>query len=308
MSWRGGLRGVVSLAAVGLVLAACGRDVMPPGAPIGATPETADRSRPARIVSLDYCADQFVLKFAERGQIAAVSPDAEAPYAYMREAARGFPQVRPVAEDVLALRPDLVVRSYGGGPRASVLFERAGLPVLDIGWTGSLAEVSDNLVRIADALGAPEEGARVAARLQSRLDAVAERIPEGEPPRVLYMTPGGVTSGPGSLVHDLLRAAGLENFQTEPGWRPLPLERLAQEQPDLVARAVFGSGRVEPHRWSAARHPLARQQTQTRPVVTLPGAWTACGGWFLADAVEALAREAPRPEMASEHTPTGRAP
>jgi iron complex transport system substrate-binding protein len=103
------------------------------------------------------------------------------------------------------------------------------------------------------------------------------------------MTPAGVTSGPGTLVHEMMNAAGIDNFQTEEGWRPLPLERLAYERPDLVAAAFFGVGTNHPDGWSAARHPVARAQLAERPRVDLEGAWTACGGWFVLDAVEALA-------------------
>lgn len=293
MSKRRHLRGVLAMAA-GFVLAACGLEgPMRPdrGADTGGGPAG---TAPQRIVSLDYCADQYVLKFAEPGQIRAVSPDAAAPYSYMRDTARGLPRVRPVAEDVLAMKPDLIVRSYGGGPRATTLFERAGIPVLEVGWTSNLDDVASNTQRLAAALGAPEEGERLAAHLRDRLEAVEDASPPGPAPSVLYMTPGGVTSGPGSLVHEVLETAGLKNFQNEPGWRSLPLERLAREQPDLVARAEFNRGKGDLHRWSAARHPIARQQIETRPTVSFPGAWTACGGWFLADAVEALAEEAAR--------------
>ena len=90
-----------------------------------------------------------------------------------------------------------------------------------------------------------------------------------------------------------LERAGLANFQEAPGWRSIPLERLAFEQPELVAAAFFDPGAVDTFPWSAARHPLARRQLIEHPVVSLDGAWTACGGWFVLDAVEALAAEPP---------------
>ena len=40
------------------------------------------------------------------------------------------------------------------------------------------------------------------------------------------------------------------------------------------------------------RHPVARAQLDGGAVVPIEGAWTACGAWFLMDAVEALARGA----------------
>jgi len=262
-----------------LALAACARGEVT-GQPSG--------EMPRRIVSLDYCADQYVLKLADREQILAISPDAKGDFSYMRAAAGGLPTVRPVAEDVLVLKPDLVVRAYGGGPDAAAFFERAGIPVLEVGWTSRVegdgpGSVAGTLRRMAVGLGQGPRGEALAADYQRRLAAIAA---PGDRETALYTTPGGVTSGPGSLVHDMLAAAGLANFETEPGWRPLPLERLAYETPDRFVFADFDGGAGP---WSAARHPVLARRLAATPVTEVEGAWTACGGWFILDAIEALA-------------------
>lgn len=247
--------------------------------------------KPMRIISLDYCADQYVLKLADRAQILALSPDAEKDFSYMREAAAGIGVVRPVAEDVLIRKPDLVVRAYGGGPNITGFLERAGVPVLQVGWASHIAgeapgSISALILHMADGLGQSGRGHVLVAEFTQRLKAVETRP---APARALYMTPAGATTGAGSLVHDMLVAAGYENFQTEPGWHSLPLERLAYDQPDLIAAAEFGTPGRHADRWSAAKHPVAQAQLSGPNVVPLQGAWTACGGWFILDAIEALA-------------------
>lgn len=248
------------------------------------TPIAADR--PMRIVSLDYCADQYLLKLVGRDRIAAVSPDATRDFSYMRAAAIGFPSVRPRAEDVLVLKPDLVIRSYGGGPDAAAMFARAGVPVLQIGYANDLAAVRQVLVETATGLGEGAKGAALAAEMDRRLAALPPA--DARRPSALYVTPGGVTSGPGGLMDEMMTRAGYTNFETAPGWRSLPLERLAHQQPDLIASASFWN--ASPDRWSAARHPIVSRAMRDTPVVPIEGAWTACGGWFLVDAVEALAK------------------
>lgn len=266
----------------GLLLAACDQE---------AADGSGGGERPSRIVSLDYCADQFVLKLADRDQILALSPDAEMDFSYMREAAGGLPKVRPFAEDVLVLQPDLVVRSYGGGPQAAAHYARAGVPVLQVGWASTvdgeeLDSIPSLIQHMADGLGQSERGRALVAEFRARLAAIQPRDDGGD---TLYMTPSGVTTGPGSLVHELLLAAGLTNFQRKPGWRSIPLERLAYEQPDMVAAAFFESRTNHPNAWSAMNHPVARAQLADREVVSIHGAWTSCGGWFLVEAIEALA-------------------
>ena len=256
---------------------------------LSACSQVAERGAdaPRRIVSLDYCADQYVLKFADREDILALSPDAEKRFSYMRAAAEGIPTVRPRTADVLALQPDLVVRTYGGGHDIADFMKEPGVPVVQIGFPQSIAEVRDEVLRVGTELGKPDEAEKLVADMDRRLKALAER--SGPQREVLYMTPAGVTAGEGTLVHELFVAAGLRNFQDRPGWNPLPLERLAYDRPDLIAAAFFESKTNHVDNWSAARHPVARAQLRELPVVPLEGAWTSCGGWFLIDAVEALA-------------------
>lgn len=239
-----------------------------------------------RIVSLDYCADQYLLKLVPRDRIAAVSPDAGRDFSYMRAAATDVPTVRPRAEDVLVLKPDLVIRSYGGGPDAAAMFARAGVPVLQIDYANDLKAVRQALIDTARGLGEAAKGEALAAEMDRRLAALPPA--SAHRPSALYVTPGGITSGPGGLVDEMMQVAGYSNFQPEPGWRSLPLERLASERPDLIASASFGNG--TPDRWSAARHPIVARRLADTPVVPIEGAWTACGGWFVVDAVEALAK------------------
>jgi len=242
---------------------------------------------PRRIVSLDYCADQYVLKFADREDILALSPDARKRFSYMRAEAAGIPTVRPRAADVLALQPDMVVRTYGGGHDIADFMQEPGVPVVQIGFPQSITEVRGEVLRVGTELGKPDEAVALVAEMERRLKVLADR--PGPPREVLYMTPAGVTAGEGTLVHELFVAAGLRNFQDRPGWNPLPLERLAYERPDLIAAAFFESKTNHVDNWSAARHPVARAQLRELPVVALEGSWTSCGGWFLLDAVEALA-------------------
>lgn len=247
--------------------------------------------RPMRIVSLDYCADQYVLKLADREQILAISPDGVKDFSYLRMKAVGVPSVKPLAEDVLILKPDLVVRSYGGGAGIVSLLERARVPVLQLGFASTiddeeLGSIPALIQHMANGLGQTQRGVELVADFRDRLTAL-NSVKSGK--TALYMTPSGVTSGAGSLVHEMLIAAGLTNFQQSPGWRSLPLERLAYEQPELIAAAFFDTPSNRINNWSAARHPIAKSQLTGPTVVPLQGAWTACGGWFIMDAIEALA-------------------
>lgn len=263
------------------IVAATGLSACSRAAPPAKTPD-----QPQRIVSLDYCSDQYVLKFVDKERILALSPDVHKDFSYMRDAAAGIRQVRSSAEDILVLEPDLVVRSYGGGPNAATFFEKAGIPVLNVGWVSDLEGVMTNVQTMADGLGARERGEQVVENMRARLEAISD---QSKNQNMLYLTPAGVTTGPGSMIHELISAAGFENYETDQGWRSIPLEELVYSKPNAIAAAYFQNKASKPDAWSAMRHPIAQKQLSAQNVVHLDGAWVSCGGWYLMDAVEALA-------------------
>ena len=190
----------------------------------------------------------------------------------------------------------MVVRSYGGGPSIEHFLKRAGITVVNIGWAAKLDGSDETAIpvitqRVATALGEKERGQQTVADYRGRLSNINLRRIEGSQDKAptLYMSAAGATTGPGSLVHELLIAAGLENFEDQPGWRSIPLEKLAYKSPSMVATAFFDEGASHQNSWSASRHPVARSLRTSVSHVELEGALTACGAWFAASAAEALA-------------------
>ncbi|MFP4519532.1 MAG: ABC transporter substrate-binding protein [Oceanicaulis sp.] len=256
-----------------------------------ASAATAAGAEPPRVVSLDYCADQYVLALADPDQILAVSVQADDAHSALREEAAGHRQVRDAAEDVLALDPDLVVRSYGGDARARNFYARLGVPVFDLGYANDFEDIRSTIRRTADTLGHPERGEALIARMDAALDEAAHGPRLG----ALYLTPSGVTSGAGTMIHQILAAANLENLAARggaSGWRALPLEQLALESPQLVVTAFFDDGSAPKDSWAVSDHPVFRRLEARAGHVALDGALTACGAWFMADAALQARRQA----------------
>lgn len=277
----------ICLALLTLLLGACGQQT-------DRTPSAATQAPPGRaqrVISLDYCADQYVVGLLDRERILRVSPHATATYSWVRERAEGLPSVRPSAEDVLVLQPDLVVRSYGGGPRAGEFLAKAGIPVVQVPYVHDIAGAQRSVEAMGEALGVPERGRALATQMAQRLAALASAA-SSDGPSVLYLPSSGVSAGPGTLIDEMIRTAGLRNFQRKAGWHPIPLERMAYEKPEVIALAFVGERDPIVDAWSPATHPVARRQVRELTTVRLDSSWVACGGWFLVEAVEALAGSA----------------
>lgn len=234
-------------------------------------------AEPARttIVSLDYCADQFVLALADKEQILALSKDAERQFSYLRDKAAGIPKVRAAAEDVVALNPDIVVRSWGGDVRALALYQRFGIRTVQIGYADDVESTGNLLREVAVAIGQTKRAETILAA------APKPAAPSGR--KALYVTPGGVSAGGGTMIESIMTHAGLENANTGTGWTSLPLESLVMEPPGLMLAAFFGFDDDATDRWSVSRHPVMQRLMAQARVIDMDEARVSCGGWFVAE-------------------------
>lgn len=242
---------------------------------------------PRRVVSLDYCADQFVLALADRGQIAALSRGSRRDDSYYRARAAGLPQTRGTLEEVLALAPDLVVRNWGGPWDAEAAYARFHVPVLQVGDAPNFREARVDVLAVSEALGHPERGAAITSDLDQRLRALAARAPSHAPP-VLYLSAGGAVAGRGTMLNAVIEAAGARNSWSGENWSVLPLERMIESPPALLALGFFDHGRSRMNAWSPARHPAVQTMLGQARTVRLPLAAIACEAWFAVDAAETL--------------------
>ncbi|WPZ33540.1 ABC transporter substrate-binding protein [Thalassobaculum sp. OXR-137] len=251
-----------------------------------AGPAVAAPSEPA-VVSIDYCADQYVLALADRAQIHGVSPRARQAFSYHRDRAAGVPVIEPVSEAVLFAAPDLVVRFWGGNQRLVSMLDRTGVDTVNIVYGHDSETIFANLTKVAAALGRTEEAARLIADQRDRMAALEAKPRLGL--RALYLTPSGTTGGTGTDIDGMIRLAGLENMAAElgyRGWRTLSLEELVMNPPDVFIGSFFDDRDVARSSWSPARHPrLAAMMGEVR-TVPVPGRFLSCSGLFSVDAAE----------------------
>ncbi|HEY1072271.1 ABC transporter substrate-binding protein [Brevundimonas sp.] len=247
---------------------------------------TFAEARPLRVLSLDQCADQYVLALAPEADLA-LSSRADDPDSWMRRAARGRTRVRPTLEAAIGFQPDVVVRYWGGEPRLLAALEKRGTRVLAINDATDMAGVRENLRSVSHGLGQEARGAALIAHMDRRL---AQAAGGGRGREAVYVTPGGYTTGAGSLIDSILKAAGFRNGVTGPGYRPLGIEKIALTPPTLFVRGFFQQWRSD---WRGpGRHPVVARAAKGRTVADLPASALSCPAWFAADASAMLAEAA----------------
>ena len=240
-----------------------------------------------RVLSLDQCADQYVLALANPEDIAGVSPRADDNDSWLRDQVRDAPRVRATLEGVSAARPDMVVRYWGGDPRLVGALESRGVRVIQISDAQDFDGVRSNIETVAAAMGQTGRGQDLIAGMDRNLVQSRDAW-SGED--ALYLTTAGWTTGRGSLIDAMMRAAGLRNGWDGPAYAPVSIERLILQPPRRYVLGFFDALRAD--RRGVGRHPSVRRRTATRAIVSLPGSMLGCPAWFVADGSRRIARAA----------------
>ncbi len=260
---------------------------------------------PAHVVSLNLCADQLLLALADRRQIAGVTVYAADPgMSAAAGAARGLPTTRGTAEELLTLRPDLVlVASYQVAAKRALL---PGTRIVAVPEANDPMQIAANIRIVAAAVGHPDRARPLLAALS------ASPLPTtGSGPVIAQYQRGGWLSGTGTLVDDLIRRAGGRNLATVLGRPPLShlsLEAIIAARPAylLIERRTGDS----PDRGAALLdHPALARAFPPARRLTIDGSLTVCGGPAYPRAVDSLRSQLslsgarPRPQARRSSAP-----
>ena len=226
-------------------------------------------SVPLRIASLNLCTDEYLLLLAEPGRVAGVSylsrDQRESP---LWKAARRYPGNRGSLEDVLPLRPDLVLTMDGGGRASALLASRLRIRSVDLPNPINLAGVAANLRTVATAVG----NSSAANPWIARLNALEATSPATAADAV-WVSGGGASLSPTSLGGQWLRLAGYRQ-RALPGGR-LTLETMLTNAPKALIRSDYRSGQMSAGvRW--LDNPIIRHSA-SRQFVTDGRPWTCMG-------------------------------
>jgi iron complex transport system substrate-binding protein len=261
-----------------------------------AIPLTAAAPRLPRVVSLNPCLDAILVRVADRSQIAALShysrdPDGSSILAI----ARTLPSTYETAEEVVALRPDLVLGSVHADRATQAALDRMGIRSerFDVPDTlaGSLAQVR----RLGAVVGHPERGEALARSIEAAVAAAAPPPAErtSRPPlSALVFQPNGLAAGKGTLMDEILARAGLANAAGRYGvtrWGNVPLERLLADPPQLL---LAGQAAPDAPTWAdrVGSHPALQSLAGRMHRVVFPERLLYCGGPVLIETAAVLAR------------------
>jgi iron complex transport system substrate-binding protein len=249
-----------------------------------------------RVASLNPCLDTILVHLADRAQIAALSHYARDPQSStIAQQARALPFTYESAEEIVALRPDLVLASVHSSLATRQALARLNIEIATFGVPNSVEESIAQITSVADRIGQSARGRELAERIQTAI-AQSERGATRRPIQALIFQPTGLVAGAGTLVNEVMTRLGFENVAARYGitfWGNARLENLLADPPELLLSGRVGDGAPT---WAErlVTHPaLARISHQMRRAA-FPEACLYCGGPVLLETTRALtaAREA----------------
>jgi iron complex transport system substrate-binding protein len=250
--------------------------------------------QPQRIVSLNLCADEMVLRLADRRNIASITWLSRNPdNSNVAQLARDVSVNHGMAEEIIPLRPDLIIAGKYTTRTTVALLKRAGMSTMDLDVPRAFDEVRRQYRDLAAALGEGAKGDRIVAQLDARLAAVTVVSPPTRP-KAIVLNPNGYSAGKGSLIDEIITRAGLENAAVALGlgeYGQISLETVVMNAIDILIVSSSRDG-APSIATDMLRHPVLSRQSKRTHVVVMPNRLWDCSGPDLAEAVERLAQTA----------------
>jgi iron complex transport system substrate-binding protein len=261
---------------------------LPACAPAGSA-AVPDRVGPAaRILSLNPCVDALLHELSVDERILAISHYSHDPRATSVPLywARRFPVTGGTAEEVIAVRPDLVIAGPHVAPATVAMLERLGIGVMLLPVPQTVQESVAQVRELGAALGAESAAEALARRIEAAI-AASEPADDAQTTALIWQA-GGMVPGRDTMVGDMMRLAGLSNLSAMHGladWDVLGLERLIAQPPELLLGPT--ASRLADDRMLA--HPAVARLGGTLVQADFPARLMHCGGPTIIEASMSLA-------------------
>jgi iron complex transport system substrate-binding protein len=251
-----------------------------------------------RVASINVCTDQLLLALADPQQIVGLSPYSRDPArSWAAAEASRYPKLSGEAEDVLVLKPDVVVAGRFTKRATRELLKAEGFRVEEFDAVRSVDDTKRQIMQMGQIVGHPDRAAAAVAGIDAAV-ARAKAAVARKPLRVLSLSRRGWVSGGDSLTSSLLATVGLGNAASQLGYKLggfASLETIVNLKPDLLLLSDGGDF-AEDQGTAFLLHPALEQLYPPDKRIVIPERLTVCGGPMLADALERLVSELERVE------------
>lgn len=234
-----------------------------------------------RVVSLNLCADSYLMAFADKAQVLALTPQArDASLSAFHEAAHDYPISDGQIESIAALQPDLVIVSSYSDPMRNRLVTTLGIEVVTLDAANSYAAARDEIIQLGTAIGRLPQARAYLARLDGQMAALTPPRTRPRRARILPLQRRNLTIGGGHIVDDIISLAGGENIgrrNTEMPIGRITLEHALTAKADFILSA-YRNARPDTRGMEFLTHPALKLAYPADKRLSLDGNLLTCAG------------------------------
>lgn len=241
-----------------------------------------------RVVSLNLCADAYLMAFADKAQVLALTPQSRDPaLSAFHQTAQDYPISDGQIESIAALDPDLIIVSSYSDPMRNRLTAQLGFEILVIDAADNYAAARAAIAQLGAAIGRSHEAQAYADALDAALAAIT---PIKKPVAILPLQRRNLTAGPGHIIDEIISRAGGLNMGRMNG--PDVMSRVSLERV-LVSQAAYillneNMARPDSRGMEFLTHPALQAAYPNERRLTIDNNLLVCAGATTPRAVAAL--------------------
>lgn len=214
------------------------------------------KKKPKRILTLSMETDEIMLGLVPPDRLVGVNALLDDPLdsTVVPQAKQISTKITdPPVEEILALKPDLVVIADWGNLEKADMLRDMGIPVVVCKGARTISDIRQNVMLLAEAIGEEDKGKSIVEQMNHTLDDIQKkvtRIPAEQQKSVVLISLMNNYGGIGSAFDDACKYAHVINGMARAGihdGQPMSKEMLVKINPDyLFLPSYTNHGRYDP--------------------------------------------------------------
>lgn len=203
---------------------------------------------PYRIASTTEGTDEILSGLVPKQRIVMVTTFASQPvYSNISKYVKGIPAINQVnAEQVLAVKPGIVLMASYNTPAIIQQIEQTGVPVFEFTNFNSIQDIETNIGVVGHLVGAPAKAVQMVTAMKKQLQTIHRATAKFKKLNVLDYGTDGYTAGRNTTVDSVITAAGGSNAAKNiNGWQLLTDEEIVKMNPQVIIDASHDTGFVK---------------------------------------------------------------
>ena len=258
-----------------------------------------------RVVSLNLCADAYLMAFAKPEQILGLTQQSSDPTlsAFVVEASN-FPVSGGRMANILEQQPDIIIINNYSPPPNKALMDRLGIKIVKLDAANSYQSARTEILQLGKAIHRLEAAKAYLAQLDRELED-ARHTELTYMPSIINYQRRGIVVGETHILDDIIQLAGAQNLGRDTGRTigPMSLENLIRLQPDYVLSISENDEqtlKAQDRGSEILSHPALQKMFSAERHIYIPQNLTVCAGATTPKAVAHLIETLQSSQLSAE--------